>query len=351
MANEIMRVFHLDAGRKYFSPASLCKIIDAAAQAELTHFQLYLTDNQGFRFALEDMTLTTDFGTYDLTPCLGDGYCEGPKRPSGCNRYLTEADMEAVLSYAREKGVGVIPVINMPGHMGALLMHHPHLRYPGSNSSIDLFREEGVAFALELLRRYADWFAAHGCTHMSFGADEFANDIAPGYPEEIIMGFDRIYNEGGMDAFVRFFNAAAQVICDRGMVPLAFHDGVYYRNDKHYGEMDRRVLLCYWTNGWDTYVTATADFLAREGFGLVNAAQRIYCGMGCRDWQERRDKAAAFDPYLFEKKTHVDAPAGAMLCFWSDVADLDGQVDGAAAAENVAPVILAFGKALKERKF
>lgn len=342
------QIFHLDAGRKFFGVPALKSILDTMAESGFDFFQLYLTDNQGFRFALGNMTLTTAYASYDLTPCLGDGYCEGPKSPSGCGKFLTVADMDEILGYAKEKGISLIPVINMPGHMGCILEHFPHLRYPGSRSSVNMMEPEGMAFALGLLEKYADFFASRGCTHMSFGADEFANDIAPGYPEEIIMGFDRIYHDGGMEYFVRFFNAAAKIILDRKMIPLAFHDGVYYRNDKKYGRFDNRVQLCYWTNGWNTYVTATADYLQQEGFRLINAAQRAYCGMGCKNWQEKVDNAAGFDPYLFEKNVRIHDPEGAMLCFWSDRANFDGQDDGAKAAENVAPVLRAFGEAMKK---
>ena len=48
--------FHLDAGRKFFGVPALKTIIDTLAEANIDFFQLYLTDNQGFRFALDDMT-------------------------------------------------------------------------------------------------------------------------------------------------------------------------------------------------------------------------------------------------------------------------------------------------------
>lgn len=342
--------FHLDAGRKFFGVPALKSILDTMAESGYDFFQLYLTDNQGCRFALEDMTLTTAYGSYDLTPCLGDGYCEGPKGPSGCGKYHTVADMDEILSYAKEKGISVIPVINMPGHMGCILEQFPHLRYRNSRSSVNMMDPEAEAFALGILEKYADYFASRGCTHMSFGADEFANDIAPGYPDDIEMGFEKIWQDGTMGHFVRFFNAAAKIILDRNMTPLAFHDGVYYRNDTSYGEMDNRVQLCYWLDGWDTYVTARADFLWQQGFAMINSPQRIYCGMGCRDWQERADNAAAFDPYIFEKNVLIEDPHGAMMCFWSDRAFLDGQDDGVKAAENVAPVLRAFGEAMKRYK-
>ena len=341
-------IFHLDAGRKFFGVPALKSIIDTLAEVGIESFQLYLTDNQGFRFALDDMTLTTPYGTYDLSKVPGDGYREGPKGPDGSNKFHTVADVDEILNYAREKGVNVIPVVNMPGHMGCILEHFPHLRYRNSRSSINMMEPEGKAFALALLEKYADFFASRGCTHMSFGADEFANDIHPNYPDDIEMGFERIYHDGTMPAFVELFNGCAKIICDRNMIPLAFHDGVYYRNDKKYGEMDTRVQLCYWSNGWNTYVTATADFLREQGFPMINSAQRIYCGMGVKNWQERADRVAAFDPYIFEKDVRVVDPEGAMLCFWSDCAFLDGQDDGVTAAANIPVVLRAFSNVMKK---
>ena len=340
-------IFHLDAGRKFFGIPALKSIIDTLAEVGIESFQLYLTDNQGFRFALDDMTLTTPYGTYDLSKVPGDGYCEGPKGPDGSNKFHTVADMDEILNYAREKGVNVIPVVNMPGHMGCILEHFPHLRYRNSRSSINMMEPEGKAFALALLEKYADFFASRG-THMSFGADEFANDIHPNYPDDIEMGFERIYHDGTMPAFVELFNGCAKIICDRNMIPLAFHDGVYYRNDKKYGEMDTRVQLCYWSNGWNTYVTATADYLRQQGFPMINSAQRIYCGMGVKNWQERADRVSTFDPYIFEKDVRVEDPEGAMLCFWSDCAFLDGQDDGVTAAANIPVVLRAFSDVMKK---
>ena len=83
---------------------------------------------------------------------------------------------------------------------------------------------------------------------------------------------------------------------------------------------------------------------------MSNSPQRIYCGMGCKNWQEKVDNASNFDPFLFEKNVRVEDPAGAMLCFWSDRGSFDGPDDGAAAARNVAPVLRAFGEAMKNVK-
>ena len=339
-----MRIFHLDAGRKHFSVENIKRLLRSMAEAGLTHLELYLSDNQGLRFGLEDMTVTTSFGTYDLTPCLGDGYREEDKGPDGTNGWHTEADMDEIIAYARSLGIGVIPVINMPGHMGAILEHFPELRYPGSNSSVDLRREEPVEFALQILRKYLAFFKSRGCTHHHIGADEFANDVGT-------MGFDRIYRDGDMKYFVSFINRAIGIVCDEGLIPMAFNDGIYYNDDKTtYGPIDTRLMVCYWIQGWNTYFPADAAFLGAEGFPMVNAHHEFYCGMGM-DTQNRVEKMADYDPRLFHRESRVEEAAGAMLCHWCDRAYADGPDGGTAAAERMAQVIPAFGAAMKKYNF
>lgn len=347
---KMMRLLHLDAGRKFFGVSALKKIIDTMSRAGLTHFQLYFSDNQGFRFGLDDLHISTPYGEYDLASCLGDGYWEGPKRPSGCGGWLNTDDMEQVLAHAREKGIELVPLLNMPGHMGCILEKYPHLRYEGSRSSIDLEKPEAVAFALALLEKYVDWFAQRGCKYFHFGADEWSNDIAPGYPDEIIMGIDRIYHQGKIDALTDFFDKCAAVILDRGLIPMAFNDGICYAADKRYRQADKRILVTYWSKGWNGYDLAPADWLEEQGYGMINSSCALYCGCGRPDWTPCVQASENFDPYRFHPDSSVKAPVGAMVCYWSDRGNADGQDDGEAATNHLIPVLEAFGRSMDSRE-
>ena len=136
----------LDTARKFFSVSQIKTYIDALSAAGFTHLQLYFSDNQGFRLSLDDMTITTPSGNvYDLTPCLGRGYSQPDKKmyPHATDDYLSQADMDEIIRYANEKSIEIIPCINVPGHMGAVLEYFPQFRYTDewkrtSKSSIDL---------------------------------------------------------------------------------------------------------------------------------------------------------------------------------------------------------------------
>lgn len=129
--------------------------------------------------------------------------------------------------------------------MGAILEHFPHLRYPGSRSSLNLGNPEAVAFGLALAEQYAAYFAGRGCRFFNFCADEFANDLGT-------MGLDLIYHNGDMKHFVSFVNGLAERIAQNGMVPMAFNDGIYYHDDKEtYGTIDSWIWVQYWIAGWE----------------------------------------------------------------------------------------------------
>ena len=337
-------VVHVDAGRKYFSPQNLKDIIKNAAEAGFNQVQLYLSDNQGFRFALDDMKLTTDYGTYDLTPALGDGYSDDTgKAPDGTNKYLTQSEMDEIIAYANGLGVDIVPCINVPGHMGAILEEFSSFCYTKSNgwypqtskSSIDLGNDEAVAFALGLTEKYATYFASRGCKFYCVGADEYANDLGS-------MGFETM-DSTLYTKFVNFMNDAAEIIIGKGMTPRAFNDGFYYTKHSVSVEPNKAYEVYYWTAGWGSgYRVASASVVAAKGHKMINTNGSYYWILGGDKCTA--NKASAFDYTNFQNST-VNAPAGSMFCIWCDNAAADS-------ADNVvtksAAVIKAFGGALPQ---
>lgn len=340
--DEFYKIVHLDAGRKYFSPENIKAIIDVAEKAGYNQVELYLSDNQGFRFALEDMTVTTSANqTYDLTPALGDGYSDGSKYPDGSGKYLTQAEMTEIISYAKEKGIDIVPCINTPGHMGAILEEFSDFCYTGSKSSINLENAEAVAFALGIVDKYAAYFAAQGVKFFNLGADEYANDLST-------MGFEGLYNSGKYQKFVAYLNQAAQLVIDRGMTPRAFNDGIYYESDTSVS-INKEIQVCYWSSGWGGYDVASAQTIAKQGHDLINTHGDYYWVLGNSSWQCSADKASQFEYTSFQGGTISD-PAGAMFCIWCDVGNADGTDEGAKIVSATADAITAFGATLPQKK-
>ena len=315
------KVVHLDAGRKYFTSDEIKTLIDNAAAAGYNQLELYLSDNEGFRFALGDMTITTSTGSkYDLTNALSA-------------EYLTEEQMSDLIDYAKEKGVEIVPCINTPGHMGAILDAFPELAY--SESSIDLTDPEAVAFALAIVEEYASYFDREGCKFFNIGADEYANEAGT-------MGFEKLYNNGGYEDFVNYLNAAAQVVINRGMTPRAFNDGIYYHNDTSYA-VNSAIQVCYWSSGWGGYNVASAYTINGQGHEMINTHGDYYWVLGKN--QCTAEKASEFDYTNFPGNSVLSDASGAMFCIWCDDPDAE---DAATVIEKSADALAAFGARLPQ---
>lgn len=340
-------IVHVDAGRKYFSPTSIKAIIDNAAEAGFNQVELYLSDNQGFRFALDDMTVTTSTGnTYDLSAALGDGYTASDRKcPDGSDKYLTQSEMTDIIAYAKSKNVEIVPCVNAPGHMGAILEEFSDFRYTSgwqtSKSSIDLGNAEAVAFALAITDKYAKYFASQGCKYYNIGADEYANDLSS-------MGFENM-GSALYTKFVEFMNSAADIIVGYGMTPRAFNDGFCY-NKNEYNSVtvapSKAYEICYWSSGWNGYNVASAKTLSSNGYKLINTSGDYYWVLGNSGWQCSANKASGFDYTNFSGNTKISSPSGSMFCIWCDFGNTNGADGGTQVVSDTADVIAAFGKAL-----
>ena len=115
------RIFHLDCGRKYFSVNQIEALIDTLAENNYTHMELAI-GNDGLRFLLDDMSVTADDTTY-TSDAVKAGIQAGNKAYYNAGTYneLTQTEMDTIISYANEKGIGIIPLLNTPGHMDAIL--------------------------------------------------------------------------------------------------------------------------------------------------------------------------------------------------------------------------------------
>lgn len=255
--------------------------------------------------------------------------------------------MDAVLAYAKEKGMGVIPMLNTPGHMDAILAAATSLTgtncaYSVSARTIDVTNSTAVAFTQALLQKYVDYFAGKGCKYFNMGADEYANDVFTSGS----MGFGNLQSAGKYSYYVTYVNDVAAMIKNAGMTPMAFNDGIYFNNNTSSGTFDTDIVICYWSNGWSSYTPMPASNLASKGFKMVNTHGDYYWVLGKSDWQCNATKASGFNYKTFQGGT-IDNPSGAMFCIWCDYpgADSDSNVISSTAA-----TIAAFGKTLPEVK-
>jgi hexosaminidase len=308
----------LDNGRRYFGPRWLRARIRELADLKLNQLHLHFSDDQGFRVA-------------------SSSHPEIVSDP-----HLTKREVRSLVSYARARHIRVIPEIDMPGHMGAALARHPHLRL--APTRLDVTKPAARRFTRELILEYLDLFPGrywHG------GADEYLlpADYAL-YPR--LERYTRAhYGAGanGADAYLGFVNWMDRLVRSRGRTLRVWNDGladgraVKLRSDVvvdwwagHSGPSPRalvarghRILNAGW---WPTYYVVGA-------VGGLHASMRI----AYESWAVNRFHGLAFGleppgtpPVVLPRGLRRNL--GSELHVWND--DPDGETDSQT-ARGIAP--------------
>lgn len=341
-------IMFLDCGRKYFSVDSIKQLINNASAAGFNYIQLAV-GNDGLRLLLDDMSLTVNGTTYSSEAVSSAIHAGNEAYYNFDVDELTQSEMDTIIDYATSKGMGVIPCVNTPGHMDAILdaatsLTGKNCSYNGSARTIDVTNDTAVAFTQALLQKYITYFAGKGCQLFNMGADEYANDIYTGGG----MGFGNLQITRKYSYYVTYVNQVAKMIKDAGMKPMAFNDGIYFNNNTSSGTFDTDIIICYWSNGWSGYYPMSASDLAApdKGFKLVNTSGAYYWVLGKPNDQCSAEKARGFNYQTFPKQggdETISNPAGAMFCIWGDN---PGAETEASVISKTADTITAFGGTL-----
>ena len=286
------KIVSIDAGRKYFSPDQLKEIIDKAKHYGYTDLHL-LVGNDGLRFMLDDMSLTVGDKTYasdDVKRAVENGTNAYYNDPNG--NHLTESQMTDLISYAKDKGIGLIPTVNSPGHMDAILnamkelgIEKPNFNYFGKESArtVDLDNEKAIAFTKALIDKYAAYFAGKS-EIFNIGLDEYANDATDAKGWSVLQAYKWYPEDGfpdkGYDKFIAYANDLAHIVKSHGLKPMAFNDGIYYNSDTTFGTFDKDIIVSMWTGGWGGYDVASSKLLSEKGHQILNTNDAWYYVLG-----------------------------------------------------------------------
>ena len=276
------KIVSIDAGRKYFSPEQLKEIIDKAKHYGYTDLHL-LVGNDGLRFMLDDMSITANGKTYasdDVKRAIEKGTNDYYNDPNG--NHLTESQMTDLINYAKDKGIGLIPTVNSPGHMDAILnamkelgIQNPNFSYFRKESArtVDLDNEQAVAFTKALIDKYAAYFAKK-TEIFNIGLDEYANDATNA------KGWTVLQTKGKYSKFITYANDLAHIVKSHGLKPMAFNDGIYYNSDTSFGTFDKDIIVSMWTGGWGGYDVASSKLLVEKGHQILNTNDAWYYVLG-----------------------------------------------------------------------
>lgn len=324
--DSFMKIFHLDCGRKYFTKDWIIALINEISAAGYTHLQLAL-GNDGMRFLLDDMSLTVNGTTYSSENVAAAIHAGNEKYHDFTVDELTEKEMDAIIAHAKEKNIEILPLINTPGHMDAILdaatsLTYTDCAYNGSSRTIDVTNDTAVAFTQALLQKYVTYFAGKGCKYFNIGADEYANDKYTGGS----MGFGNLQLSGKYGYFIKYVNELATMVKSADMKPVAFNDGIefYGVTSANVGstlyKFDKDIIVSYWSAGWSGYEPQSAANLVSNGFKVINTTGDFYYVLGKGDNFDAGYSYASnwSNTRVCGTSLNAESVVGATFCVWCD---------------------------------
>ena len=126
------RGMHLDVCRHFFGPESIKRYLDLLALHKMNTFHWHLTEDQGWRIAIEKYPRLTEVGAYRNETLVGH-YSDQPHNydETRYGGFYTQDEVREIVRYAQERFINVIPEIEMPGHSVAALAAYPELSCTG----------------------------------------------------------------------------------------------------------------------------------------------------------------------------------------------------------------------------
>ena len=270
--NDFIRIFHLDCGRKYFTVAEIEGIIDQLAANHYTHIELAF-GNDGFRFLLDDMSVG-GYTSDQVKSAIQVGNSKDHLAKSSGT--LSETDMNTIIAYAQKNGIGVIPMIDVPGHTNTLIFAMNELGfnlkentdYKNTNKNnagnktyaFKVSGDNGTAnaqtqFVVALVKKYVDYFAQKDSAYFNIGADE--------------CGYDGFVTISDLESYL--LNPLAEHIVGQNMKPMIFNDG--FRSGGLDGSLNSSFIVCYWEyqDGYKTPVE-----LMSASYKVINTHNKWY---------------------------------------------------------------------------
>ncbi|WP_446214645.1 family 20 glycosylhydrolase [Micromonospora sp. IBSANI012] len=274
----------LDVSRHFFGVADVLRVIDHLARYKLNHLHLHLTDDQGWRIAVDSWpTLTTVGGATEV----GGG-------PGG---FYTGADYRRIVRYAARRHVTVVPEIDLPGHTNAALTAYPELAPDRVAPPPYTGTEVGFSYVDPASERTYDFVA------------DVLGEVAALTPGPWLhIGGDEAFKVKGA-AYTGFVERTQRIVAGTGKTVIGWHQIAPA------GHTEGRVLQWWGTDGADPVV---AEAVRRGARLILSPGNHAYLDMKYapdtpigHDWAGLIDVRRAYD---WDPGTHVaDVPADAVL--------------------------------------
>ncbi|SCE96903.1 hexosaminidase [Micromonospora chokoriensis] len=265
----------LDVARHFFAVEDVLRVVDHLARYKLNHLHLHLTDDQGWRIAVDSWPKLTTVG--GATAVGGS--------PGG---FYTKADYTRIVSYAAARHITVVPEIDLPGHTNSALVAYPELAPDKIAPQPYTGTEVGFSYVDPADDRTYDFIA------------DVLGELAAITPGPWLhIGGDEAFKVKG-EVYTGFVERVQRIVAGLGKTVVGWHQLAPA------APVDGRVLQWWGTDGEDP---TTAEAVRQGARLIVSPGNHAYLDMKYaadtpigHDWAGLIDVRKAYD---WDPGTHV----------------------------------------------
>jgi hexosaminidase len=283
----------IDVSRHFIPLVVLKRNLDGMEAVKMNVFHWHLSENQGFRVESKKFPKLQELGSDGL--------------------YYTQDEIRDLISYARDRGIRVVPEFDMPGHSTAWFVGYPELASGSGPYSIerkwgifdpamDPTNENTYKFLDELIAEMANLFPDH---YFHIGGDEVNGKEWDANPK--IQEFKKSHNLKSNDELQAYFSQRVQKIVTKHGKAVVGWDEVFIPG------VPKDIVIQSW-RGQQSLAAA-----AQQGYhGILSNG--YYLDLG---WSAARHYAV--DPMSGPAASLTDDPKKLILggesCMWSEYVD------------------------------
>lgn len=177
----------LDVSRHFFPLEYLRKQIDALASFKMNRLHLHLTDGAGWRMEIKRYPRLTQMAAWRTKASWkewwnGDRHYSSADSAGAYGGFYTQQELRELVAYAAERGITIVPEIEMPGHSEEVMSAYPELSCTHADYGQEDFCPGNIGtydFLENVLLEVMDVFPSE---YIHVGGDEAAKKSWPDCP-------------------------------------------------------------------------------------------------------------------------------------------------------------------------
>ncbi|MGV9250885.1 beta-N-acetylhexosaminidase [Streptomyces sp. NPDC003697] len=296
----------LDVSRHFFTVAQVKRYIDELALYKINKLHLHLSDDQGWRIAIDSWPRLAAHG----------GSTEVGGGPGG---HYTKGDYREIVRYAASRYLEVVPEIDMPGHTNAALSSYAELNCDGV--APPLYTGTSVGFSSLCVDKEVTYDFV----------DDVVRELAALTPGRYLhIGGDEAHSTSH-DDYVKFMDRVQPVVAGYGKTVIGWHQLTGATPVKG-------ALAQYWgLDNTSAAEKAQVAQAARNGTGLIlSPADRVYLdmkytkdtplGLAWAGYVEVR-RSYDWDPGTYLPGVPAEAVRGVEAPLWSETLSTSAHIE------------------------